>query len=189
MGDRSVSRGAEPRRTFARERAFAPGWRRPLKIRSVPAPLPRPLFFGHPRLRRTSPIAQYTVAAALEALGPDSAKVSSGELSLGIIVCVMSACVIFSRRFYDETLKDPATASPLVFPETVFNAPASHLAAILGSTGINYTMVGDPGRFRAGIGFGRGLVFRAGESMAVWSSARKRGIGSLPKRSICSIET
>jgi 3-oxoacyl-(acyl-carrier-protein) synthase len=31
----------------------------------------------------------------------------------------------------------------LLFPETVFNAPASHLAAILGITGSTYTLVGD----------------------------------------------
>jgi 3-oxoacyl-(acyl-carrier-protein) synthase len=30
-----------------------------------------------------------------------------------------------------------------LFPETVFNAPASHLAAILGITGATYTLVGD----------------------------------------------
>jgi 3-oxoacyl-(acyl-carrier-protein) synthase len=34
-------------------------------------------------------------------------------------------------------------ASPLLFPETVFNAPASHLAAILGINGASYTVVGD----------------------------------------------
>jgi hypothetical protein len=128
-----------------------PGMHRPARIRPVPVPTPRPAFLGHPRLRRTSPIAQFTVAAALEAIGPDAEMVRSGELSLGIIVCVMSACVIYSRRFYDETLKDPATASPLVFPETVFNAPASHLAALLGSTSINYTMVGDPAIFLQGL--------------------------------------
>jgi 3-oxoacyl-(acyl-carrier-protein) synthase len=38
-----------------------------------------------------------------------------------------------------------------VFPETVFNAPSSHLAALLGSTGINYTIVGDPGTFAQGL--------------------------------------
>ena len=30
-----------------------------------------------------------------------------------------------------------------MFPETVFNAPASHLAAVLGITGASYTLVGD----------------------------------------------
>jgi hypothetical protein len=91
------------------------------------------------------------VASAIEALGADAAKVSSGGLSLGIVVCVMSACVNYSRRFYDETLKDPATASPLVFPETVFNAPSSHLAAFLRSRAINYTLVGDPATFVQGL--------------------------------------
>jgi hypothetical protein len=63
----------------------------------------------------------------------------------------MSGCVNFSRRFYDETLKNPATASPVIFPETVFNAPASHLGALLGSCGLNYTLVGDPGTFLVGL--------------------------------------
>jgi hypothetical protein len=102
-------------------------------------------------LRRTSPIGQYAVAAALEALGSDAARFGNGSGSLGIVYCSMSGCVNFSRRFYDETLKDPATASPVIFPETVFNAPASHLGALLGSPGINYTLVGDPGIFLQGL--------------------------------------
>jgi hypothetical protein len=63
----------------------------------------------------------------------------------------MTGCVKYSQRFYDEALKDPSTASPLVFPETVFNAPASHLGALLGTTAINYTLVGDPGTFLQGL--------------------------------------
>ncbi len=127
------------------------GSRRPYRIRHVPPPSPRPAFLAHARLRRTSPIAQFSVAAAVEALGADVAKVPAEKNRLGVIVTVMSACVNYSRRFYDEALKDPSTASPLVFPETVFNAPASHLAALLGSTGINYTLVGDPGTFLQGL--------------------------------------
>jgi hypothetical protein len=127
-----------------------PGWTHPLRIRQVPAPNPRPAFMTHARLRRASPIAQYAVGAALEALGEDAAKISGG-MKLGIIFCAMSGCVNYSRRFYDEVLKNPATASPLVFPETVFNAPASHLAALLGTTAINYTLVGDQGIFLNGL--------------------------------------
>src|ERR1044071_5464952 len=123
----------------------------PLQIRSVPTASPRPAFTAHARLRRTSPIAHYAVAAALEALGPGAAKVADGSLRLGIVLCVMTGCVNYSRRFYDETLKDPATASPIIFPETVFNAPSSHLAALLGTTAINYTLVGDPGTFLQGL--------------------------------------
>lgn len=128
-----------------------PGWEKPLAVRRVPAPAVRPAFLAHARLRRTSPITQYAVAAALEALGEDAAKVSAAQLKLGIVLCVMSGCVNYSRRFYDEALREPATASPLIFPETVFNAPASHLAALLGSPAVNYTLVGDPGTFLQGL--------------------------------------
>src|SRR2546430_2206088 len=128
-----------------------PGWSRPLRGRPVSAPSPRPAFMAHPRLRRASPVTQYAIAAALEALGDDVAQVGRGSVRLGIVICVMSGCVNYSRRFYDETLKDPTTASPVVFPETVFNSPASHLAALLGTAAINYTIVGDPGSFLQGV--------------------------------------
>jgi len=36
-----------------------------------------------------------------------------------------------------------SAASPLLFPETVYNAPASHLSAQLGLDGACYTLVGD----------------------------------------------
>ena len=52
--------------------------------------------------------------------------------------------MIYTRRFYHDIVNSgAAAASPLLFPETVFNAPASHLAAILGITGASYTLVGD----------------------------------------------
>ncbi|MDB6017527.1 MAG: Beta-ketoacyl synthase [Pedosphaera sp.] len=128
-----------------------PGWDKPLQIRQVPPPQSRPAFLAHGRLRRTSPITQYVVSAALEALGGDEPLVANGSLRLGIVLCVMSGCVNYSRRFYDEALRDPATASPLVFPETVFNAPASHIAALLGTPAMNYTLVGDPGTYLQGL--------------------------------------
>jgi len=128
-----------------------PGWEKPLQVRAVPPPVSHPAFFSHPRLRRANSIAQYTVAATLEALGGDVAKIQAGELRLGIVVCVMAGCVNYSRRFYEEVLRDPATASPLIFPETVFNAPASHLAAFLGTSVASYTLVGDDGTFLQGL--------------------------------------
>lgn len=134
------------------ESLLRPGWEQGLTVRAVPKPAARPAFLAHARLRRTSPISQFVVAAALEALGADEATLDRARL--GIIVCVMSGCVNYSRRFYSEVLADPATASPLVFPETVFNAPSSHLAAVLGCQGINYTLVGDPGTFAQGLALG-----------------------------------
>ena len=128
-----------------------PGWDKPVTIRQVPLPEPRPAFLAQPRLRRTSPISHYVVAAAIEAIGGDAPLIAAGNFRLGIVLCAMSGCVNYSRRFYDETLRDPATASPLVFPETVFNAPASHLAAVLCAPTINYTLVGDPGTYLQGL--------------------------------------
>jgi len=128
-----------------------PGWNKPVTVRPVPPPAARPAFFAHARLRRASAMSQHTVAAALEALGSDATRVQAGELRLGIIVCMMAGGVAYSRRFYEEVLRDPATASPLIFPETVFNAPASHLGAYLNSPVANYTLVGDEGTFLQGL--------------------------------------
>jgi hypothetical protein len=124
-----------------------PGRAQPLASRPVPAPLTRLAFLSHPRVRRTSPIAQYCLGAALEALG----EASQPSPRVGVIVCVLAGCVNYSKRFYDETLSDPASASPLVFPETVFNAPASHIAACLATTAESCTLVGDDGMFAQGL--------------------------------------
>ena len=57
---------------------------------------------------------------------------------------VSNGGVVYTKRFYHDVLESGAqSASPLLFPETVFNAPASHLAAILGIEGASYTLVGD----------------------------------------------
>ncbi len=122
------------------------------KVRRVPKPQERQAFARHPRLRRASAISRYVAAAGLQALGETRATaVREGELRLGIIVVFATGCVTYTRRFYEEMLDDPALASPILFPETVFNAPASHLAAILGSTGISYTLLGDGAEFLSGL--------------------------------------
>src|SRR5688572_15770058 len=125
-----------------------PGWKRPMRVRNVPSPTGRNL--NHPRLRRASPITRFAVGAAQEALDMAEPDTPGNRETLGIVLCVMTGCVNYSRRFYDEVLREPSTASPLVFPETVFNAPSSHLAAVLGAGGMNYTLVGDPSSFLVG---------------------------------------
>jgi hypothetical protein len=131
-----------------------PGWENPLRVRMVPAPNERPAFMAHPRLRRSGAMTQHSVAAALEALANDLPEIQTAQLRLGIIVCMMAGGVTYSRRFYEEVLRDPAVASPLIFPETVFNAPASHLAAFLGTKMINYTLVGDDATFLQALALG-----------------------------------
>jgi 3-oxoacyl-(acyl-carrier-protein) synthase len=140
----------EPLPTQPMER---PGWAKPLRARLVPNPAVRPEFLAHPRLRRSSPITHYAAASALEAVARLRAS-RDRRFRLGIVVSLQSGCVNYSCRFFDETLNNPAIASPLLFPETVYAAPASHIAALLESVSLACTLVGDPASFLQGVSLG-----------------------------------
>lgn len=99
----------------------------------------------NPRLRRSSAISYYAVAAGLAAI-----KEAIGEMTpeiaarTALVFAVSDGGVLYTRKFYEQIAKQGANcASPLLFPETVYNAPASHLAALLGVDGASYTLVGD----------------------------------------------
>ena len=100
---------------------------------------------SHPRLRRASAISRFAVAAGIDALA--EARSTIGEIDperMALVFAVSNGGVVYTKRFYHNVVESGAqSASPLLFPETVFNAPASHLAAILGITGASYTLVGD----------------------------------------------
>jgi 3-oxoacyl-(acyl-carrier-protein) synthase len=112
------------------------------------APIP-PKLVEHlarqPRLRRASPIAYYSVAAGLAAL-QHAGLTMTPEIAArtAVLFAVSSGSVVYTRKFFEGVVKSGAqAASPLLFPETVYNAPASHLAAQLGIDGYSYTLVGD----------------------------------------------
>ncbi len=99
----------------------------------------------HPRLRRASPISYFAVAAGLAAL-EDAGVPNTPEAAerTAIVFAIADGGVQYTRRFYEQIVKQGANAaSPMLFPETVYNAPASHLAAQLGLNGASYTLVGD----------------------------------------------
>jgi len=100
---------------------------------------------AHPRLRRASLISRFAAAAGLEALQAAGVKVDAQNAErIALIFAISNGGVIYTKRFYRDVVETGAqSASPLLFPETVFNAPASHLAAILGITGATYSVVGD----------------------------------------------
>lgn len=100
---------------------------------------------AHPRLRRSSAISRFAVVAGLAALEDAGVKLDPAAAErTAVIFAVSNGGVVYTKRFYHEVVESGAqAASPLLFPETVFNAPASHLAAILGITGASYTLVGD----------------------------------------------
>jgi 3-oxoacyl-(acyl-carrier-protein) synthase len=93
------------------------------------------------RLRRASPITFFLVEAAEQALSGASA---GDRAKTGLIVAYSAGCLVYSRRFFEGILKQgQRTASPALFPETVFNSPASHVAAVFGLNGAAYALVGD----------------------------------------------
>jgi 3-oxoacyl-(acyl-carrier-protein) synthase len=100
---------------------------------------------AHARLRRASAISRFAAAAGLSALESGGLKINPKNAErVALIFAISNAGVIYTRRFYRDIVnKGAESASPLLFPETVFNAPASHLAAILGVNGVTYTLVGD----------------------------------------------
>ena len=99
----------------------------------------------HPRLRRSSAISRFAAVAGLAALKDAQIKMDSETAArTALIFAISNGGVVYTKRFYHEVVEAGAqAASPLLFPETVFNAPASHLAAILGIEGVSYTLVGD----------------------------------------------
>lgn len=99
-----------------------------------------------PRIRRSSAISLFSLAAGFASM--EQAGLPAGKLQdptrTAVIFAICSGGVHYTRRFYEKVAAEGAQgASPLLFPETVYNAPASHLSAMLGIDGASYTVVGD----------------------------------------------
>lgn len=131
------------------ERAAIVEMKNPETGRIFPAaPVPRE-YVAHinrePRLRRASMISLLAAAAGKAAILDSGLDLTPTVRSrLALVFGVSSGGVQYTRRFYEQVVKEGASAaSPLLFPETVYNAPASHLAAMLGMDGATYTIVGD----------------------------------------------
>jgi 3-oxoacyl-(acyl-carrier-protein) synthase len=98
-----------------------------------------------PRLRRSGTISLLGAAAGFDAVADAGLKPDSkSDNRIAVVFAICSGGINYTRRFYHEIVAQGAnSASPLLFPETVYNAPASHLAALLGISGKSYTLVGD----------------------------------------------
>src|SRR5580704_15685097 len=114
----------------------------------------------NPRLRRSSAISYFAVAAGLAALEDAGVAITPESAArTALVFAISSGGVIYTRKFYEQIVKQGAnTASPLLFPETVYNAPASHLAAQLGIDGASYTLVGDASAGLAALQLGEQLL-------------------------------
>ena len=94
-----------------------------------------------PRLRRASSMTFFLVEAAAQA---QAGVGVADRRETGLIVAFSEGCLAYSRRFFEGVLKQgQKSASPALFPETVFNSPVSHVATVLGLDGAAYALVGD----------------------------------------------
>ena len=110
--------------------------------RPVPPP-PQEALPKSPRLRRASPITKFILGAGLEALKSAGFSPENPPGKMGIIQVLQNGSVQYSGRFFGELQAQPTMPSPLIFPETVFNAPASHVAQCLGVNGTVTTIIGE----------------------------------------------
>lgn len=94
-----------------------------------------------PRLRRASPITYFMVEAMAQAL---EAAPPSDRARTGVVAAFFLGCLVYSVRFYRQiTDEGRRFASPVLFPETVFNSPLSHAVSVLGIGGPVYSQIGD----------------------------------------------
>jgi hypothetical protein len=94
-----------------------------------------------PRLRRASSLTFFLVEAAEQAL---AGMIPADRAETGLVVAFSAGCLAYSRRFFEDIVtRGQKTASPALFPETVFNSPVSHVASVLGLNGAAYALVGD----------------------------------------------
>jgi 3-oxoacyl-(acyl-carrier-protein) synthase len=126
-------------------------------------PVPRKFIADaarQPRLRRSGTISLLGAAAGFDALADAGLKPDSGlGARIAVVFAICSGGVNYTRRFYHEIVTQGANgASPLLFPETVYNAAASHLAALLGVDEQSYTLVGDSSVGLAAIHFATELL-------------------------------
>jgi 3-oxoacyl-(acyl-carrier-protein) synthase len=141
--------GEIARRAAAGDRAPVTELSNPETGGILPAALVPPEFTAHlsreRRLRRASTISLLAAAAGKAAIADCGIDFTAdAKPGLALVLGVSSGGVHYTRRFYEQVVKQGASsASPLLFPETVYNAPASHLAAMLGIDGATYTLVGD----------------------------------------------
>ncbi len=127
---------------------------RPVNAEALKSAMPK-----HPRLRRASNVTKFAVTAAHQAIGAERLdRMKNHELNIGIVLSFMNGCVNYSNRFYEEVLKEPSLASPMIFPETVFNAPASHIAAFLDCDGPVYTLIGDTATWFSALAVAEGWI-------------------------------
>jgi len=108
---------------------------------------------AEPRLRRAGGLAQFLVEAIHQAL----ASVTEQERSrMGLVAVFNNGSIAHTARFFTGYRSQGRRfASPLLFPETVYNAATSHAAAVFGLGGPTCSLIGDESVWVEGIRMAR----------------------------------
>ncbi len=106
-----------------------------------------------PRLRRAGGLAQFLLEAIQQALaGIDEPS----RQRMGLIAVLNNGSIAHIARFFSGYRSQGRRfASPLLFPETVYNAATSHAAAVLGLGGPSCSLVGDESAWIEGLRMAR----------------------------------
>jgi 3-oxoacyl-(acyl-carrier-protein) synthase len=101
---------------------------------------------GNARLfRRVAPATKFALAAVSLAIRDAGLPLDpEGRPGSAVVVGVTHGAIAFSTQFFGELLKDgPEGASPMLFSESVLNAPAGNIAIAFDVRGPVHTLIGE----------------------------------------------
>jgi 3-oxoacyl-(acyl-carrier-protein) synthase len=101
---------------------------------------------GNARLfRRVAPATRFALAAVSLAVRDAGLPVGPDGLSrTAVVIGATHGAIAFSTQFFGEYLQDgPEGASPMLFSESVLNAPAGNVAIAFGVRGPVHTLIGE----------------------------------------------
>jgi hypothetical protein len=108
-------------------------------VRRVPARSSIPEYMQKGRFRKVARITEFAMEAARECVA--NASLSKDAV---VIVAVSSGSISYSEQFFAPMARsDSELPCAQFFPETVFNAPCSHVCAFLDHSGPSYALLGD----------------------------------------------
>lgn len=110
--------------------------------------------------RRMSPISRMAVAASIEAVNDSALNVETLDRErVGIVMGTSYGSSSHVDEFYMSLLREgPRGAQPFLFPETVPNAPASHVAMVHRISGPNTTFCQNEISAENALGYAQDLI-------------------------------
>ena len=104
-------------------------------------------FLNDRRWRRAAEISKFAIAAiklALDDAGLDPAAWDANRA--GLVTAVTHGAIKFTIEFHESLIKEgPAAVSPMVFSDSVLNAPAGNASIAFNVRGGAHTVIGDLG--------------------------------------------